>query len=649
MVEAIDVLLDPDGNMPDFIRIFVDGQHSTDQRPEGPFYHEVRRAGTWVLKALCAAHTDPAVKAAARRLLATAPFTVNLEWAGRFFSTTLRPGLHAQLMALGEPLSVDFDAQRHGEVLNDATVLDVIGWPSKHPIIASSRLAGRPSPTQIDLLPSDPSESFIKFAEPWTFPEDVYSHAMLMVAAAINETFQAGVGEAVRFHGATYFGGDVTAKHTPAAPKALSRVLTKAAADYRGRPNPVAQNNVDVVRCLVSVDTPTELLHVTHQLSTQFGGIVRFKNLFTSTPTDRASRFHMLSLMLTVVADGGATYGRWVKEPRVKDALQRYIDMRDRSIPPHRWAETTAAAHAMLCSEELRDVPVRLLGEIQVLLTAHMLVRDQMHEVYKAYRAETATLLYADFARVHDKGTGPPTACGADLPSVGSLWEAASKGNRPALERFLQSDPIENINVQQGAHFGRTPLYAACDRGFTDIVKVLLDVGADVEIGTTDNDRTPLYVAAQRGHTAIVRMLLDSADPNHPKSDTGATPLSIAAASGFYDVVQVLLDNGALADLARTDTGMTPLHVAAEHGHVDVVRILLGAGANIGAVRTDCGLTALCTATQEGHAAVVQLLKDAGAVWPVRPRCNAGESGATSEIPSLNAKRIPASQPQEDT
>ena len=55
-------------------------------------------------------------------------------------------------------------------------------------------------------------------------------------------------------------------------------------------------------------------------------------------------------------------------------------------------------------------------------------------------------------------------------------------------------------------------------------------------------------------------MLLSlGADADMATSDTGATALTIAAAWGYLGLVQTLLAHGANPDKARTDNGVNPL------------------------------------------------------------------------------------------
>jgi len=129
-----------------------------------------------------------------------------------------------------------------------------------------------------------------------------------------------------------------------------------------------------------------------------------------------------------------------------------------------------------------------------------------------------------------------------------------------------------------------------------------------------------LIKAAQEGHADVVRALLDKGADVNAKRRDGWTALMIAANNGHADVVHALLDKGADVN-AKDNDGVTALMAAAGNnlnyngswnGHVDVIRALLDKGADVNAKMSD-GWTASMIAAQNGHADVVKILKNAGA------------------------------------
>ncbi|MGM0674781.1 MAG: ankyrin repeat domain-containing protein [Spirochaetota bacterium] len=123
--------------------------------------------------------------------------------------------------------------------------------------------------------------------------------------------------------------------------------------------------------------------------------------------------------------------------------------------------------------------------------------------------------------------------------------------------------------------------------------------------------RTPLHWAAYNGHADIVRSLIDNGADVEATDILGRTPLHVAV--DHPEVVEVLLEHGAAVD-ARDSLSNTPLHRAL--GSPETVDILISAGADVEARNTG-GSTPLEMATRRGNArknlTVVERLVAAGA------------------------------------
>ena len=84
---------------------------------------------------------------------------------------------------------------------------------------------------------------------------------------------------------------------------------------------------------------------------------------------------------------------------------------------------------------------------------------------------------------------------------------------------------------------------------------------------------TPLYIAAQEDQLDVVQLLLNNGAKVNLAMNDGRTPLWVAAENGQLDVAKLLLDRGADINLANTN-GAIPLWVAEKYGHTEIVDLL---------------------------------------------------------------------------
>ena len=64
-------------------------------------------------------------------------------------------------------------------------------------------------------------------------------------------------------------------------------------------------------------------------------------------------------------------------------------------------------------------------------------------------------------------------------------------------------------------------LHIAVSEGYEDIVKLLLEMGANVSMQLTESGWTPLHLAAQHGRVDIARALLDAGANVLQEENTG--------------------------------------------------------------------------------------------------------------------------------
>ncbi|XP_037657067.1 ankyrin repeat and KH domain-containing protein 1 isoform X11 [Choloepus didactylus] len=188
------------------------------------------------------------------------------------------------------------------------------------------------------------------------------------------------------------------------------------------------------------------------------------------------------------------------------------------------------------------------------------------------------------------------------------LMEAASAGHVEVARVLL--DHGAGINNHSN-EFKESALTLACYKGHLDMVRFLLEAGADQE-HKTDEMHTALMEACMDGHVEVARLLLDSGAQVNMPADSFESPLTLAACGGHVELAALLIERGANLEEVN-DEGYTPLMEAAREGHEEMVALLLAQGANINAQTEETQETALTLACCGGFSEVADFLIKAGA------------------------------------
>jgi ankyrin repeat protein len=91
---------------------------------------------------------------------------------------------------------------------------------------------------------------------------------------------------------------------------------------------------------------------------------------------------------------------------------------------------------------------------------------------------------------------------GANPSTVGAIHKASANGNMDIIQVLLEHGA--DVDVQDLG--GQTALHYAAGYGYQDVVRTLLGSGADVMV-EEDNGRTALDYADQNGNKAVVQLL----------------------------------------------------------------------------------------------------------------------------------------------
>lgn len=130
------------------------------------------------------------------------------------------------------------------------------------------------------------------------------------------------------------------------------------------------------------------------------------------------------------------------------------------------------------------------------------------------------------------------------------------------------------------------PIHFAVREGHLEVVRYLLEQGADPAYRTYPFQDSLLTLAQDRGYYEIAELLLNALTNRVPVPEGLSEFLDAARKGDFAQIESGLSRNPQLA-AAGNETGDTALHHAADGGHPQIVSALLDAGANPDAMRSN--------------------------------------------------------------
>lgn len=166
-----------------------------------------------------------------------------------------------------------------------------------------------------------------------------------------------------------------------------------------------------------------------------------------------------------------------------------------------------------------------------------------------------------------------------------------------ATEKMGEADVKKLLN--QPNQEGKAPLHSAFQQNNPEVVRELIDAGADLVASTADDDgANPFHVAAESGsaesigvaHHQKENFLQKESSNDHEKQQfvhalntpnkRGLTPLMLSIRKNYFNSVVIFLQAGANPDIQHSESGDTALHYAVEMGSADLVKALLAFGAD---------------------------------------------------------------------
>jgi ankyrin repeat protein len=222
---------------------------------------------------------------------------------------------------------------------------------------------------------------------------------------------------------------------------------------------------------------------------------------------------------------------------------------------------------------------------------------------------------------------------------IANLITAASEGNVQEVKTLLE---LGSLNLNQGDYDHRTALHLAANEGHVEVVRLLVDAGANVKVkdrwGSQPVDEAK---KAKKNSKEIMNLLLGTTVKSFSQFNGESDDLRLACSrevngkdegtmdysddefgKGFTLLHQVALGNQLVVEMMvlecptlinfRDYDRRTPLHIAASEGHVNICRYLVEKGGMVN--RCDrWGGSPLDDAHREQHLDVAKFLKRKGA------------------------------------
>jgi len=234
---------------------------------------------------------------------------------------------------------------------------------------------------------------------------------------------------------------------------------------------------------------------------------------------------------------------------------------------------------------------------------------------------------------------------------VDSLVWPSFSGDVELVRRLIKQASVEDDIVNERNLSEFTPLLAAARRGHRQIVEILLDNGAEIDLAnqygvtpllitagipaslncmrillqrgamcdrityTQGSPETPLLRAVKNKNIGAVSSLIDEykANVNFTFGDGLALVHHLLISAAPLKSIQILIEAGASRfDIDKQSSRGTPLQIAIEQGSLSAVKLFLKKGASVNQISESSGLTPLRIAIINQKVAIMKYILDWG-------------------------------------
>jgi ankyrin repeat protein len=144
---------------------------------------------------------------------------------------------------------------------------------------------------------------------------------------------------------------------------------------------------------------------------------------------------------------------------------------------------------------------------------------------------------------------------------------------------------IEHIRESKSANQLAKELISAILFDDFDECKRLIQAGANLDFVEAPNvvspGDVPINWAVAKNNTNIIKLLIDAGADVNLTDSNGWSPLHVAASRGYAHSIKLLIDAGAKVNVLDKYTYRSPLHRAISNGYPKVAKLLIQASAEI--------------------------------------------------------------------
>ncbi|KAI1379582.1 ankyrin repeat-containing domain protein [Hypoxylon crocopeplum] len=266
-------------------------------------------------------------------------------------------------------------------------------------------------------------------------------------------------------------------------------------------------------------------------------------------------------------------------------------------------------------------------------------LHEQISDLVNAKGGTYGYALQAASVGGHNKTVQLLLEKGAEINAQGGRYDnalqaASIRGHEETVRILLEKGA--NVNREGRSHYG-SALRSASSEGHEKIVRLLLDKGANIHaqggclsanalqeasrgagINAISGYGTVLQAASWGGQNEIVKLLLQKGADIHAEGGCQyGNALRAASASSHEKIVQLLIEKGGNVNAQGGRMFESALRGALKNNHEKTTKLLLEKGADTNLVNVS-GITALSMAAGHGNIPISRLLLEHGFVQPSR-------------------------------